>query len=127
MRCLAINQEGTVGRIRPILAAASIARSIEGDDSRKVGMQSWQVPTLQGMVLLTLCDERFCRALDSVAPAAGIRGFHGVVVGRLRWEIVQVHAEDRRWMVRVEPDYIFGCLVQIVRICAVVHDRVVDG
>jgi len=43
-----------------------------------------------------LCCEGFYRTGDSVALAAGIHRFHGVVVGRLRREVVQVHAEHCR-------------------------------
>ena len=42
------------------------------------------------------CGEGFYRSGDSVALAARIHRFHGIVVGRLRREVVQVHAEDRR-------------------------------
>ena len=42
------------------------------------------------------CGEGFYRTGDSVALAARIHRFHGVVVGRLRREVVQVHAEHGR-------------------------------
>ena len=41
------------------------------------------------------CGEGFYRTFDSVAPAPRIHRFHGIVVGRLRRELVKVHAEDR--------------------------------
>jgi putative transposase len=43
-----------------------------------------------------LCREGFDLAGHSIALAARIHRLHAVVVGRLRREVVQVHAEDRR-------------------------------
>jgi hypothetical protein len=47
-------------------------------------------------ILKLFCSEGFYWTGDSVAPAARINRFHGVVEGRLRREVVEVHAEHRR-------------------------------
>src|ERR1700730_2045773 len=47
------------------------------------------------------CGELFYWAGNSVGPAGGIHRLHLVVVSRLGREVVQVHAEHRRWMIGV--------------------------
>ena len=47
-------------------------------------------------ILKLFCSEGLYWTGDSVAPAARINRFHGVVEGCLRRQVVEVHAEHRR-------------------------------
>ena len=52
--------------------------------------------TPRSMSSRLLRSEAFYRTAHSVALAARVHRFHGVVEGRPRREVVQVHAEHRR-------------------------------
>ena len=71
--------------------------------------------------------ESFYWAGDSVALATGVHGLNLVVQGRLRRKIVQVHAEHRLRMRRVQSDRIFGRLVQVFWVRTIVDNAVVYG
>ena len=64
------------------------------------------------------------RTLHTVALAAGLHRVDHVVIGRLRFEVIKTYSENRRWMIRIQPDWRFGGLDQAIRIGTVVHDSV---
>jgi hypothetical protein len=66
-------------------------------------------------------------ALHSIALASGLHRINCVVVGRPWLEVVESHAEDRRCVIRVQPDRRFCGLDQAIWICTIVHDSVMHG
>src|SRR5215472_10359769 len=63
-------------------------------------------------------------ALHPVALTSDVDRGHFVVVGGLRLQMLQAHAENRLWMRSVEPDVASGCPAQILGIRSVMHDAI---
>src|SRR5215813_766903 len=64
------------------------------------------------------------RALHPIALTVGRYRGHLIIIGGLRLQIVDAYAENRLWMLSVEPDVIFRRLAQIFGICPIVHNPV---
>src|SRR5207248_2872733 len=64
------------------------------------------------------------RALHPIALALAVGRGHLIEIGRLRFQSLQAHAEDRLRMGSVEPNMTSRRLVQILGIRPVMHDTV---
>src|SRR5439155_23060210 len=70
------------------------------------------------------CGELLDGTLHAIVLSAALLRAHPVVVSGRRLEVVYAHAERRVWMTMVQPDRIFGRLIEILAIGAVMHDAV---
>src|SRR6266550_3106271 len=92
-----------------------------GREFPRPGYKAPETPRLNSESAPLLCYESFYGAGHSIACATGVDRVNFVIVGGLRPEVVDAHAEHRIGMAPVQPNVRFCRLAQVFWIRTIVH------